>query len=206
MHVEAEIRARLRSRRAPHSKRPQFRGLSHVIYRLRDGMPELRKPKVLRVLEGVFRAARSKEGFRLIAYSIQNTHLYLVVEGDSAAELSRGMQGLGVRITRQLNKLWRRRGHGSVFRERFKQIVVSGYKHIRAVLRYVLNNALRHGSKRADGTPDRYSSMPWYRVWVSYRRPLRESPVAQPRYVWAACGGGWPFIDVDDRPGYGPQA
>jgi hypothetical protein len=47
-----------KSERVPHEKRPQRYGMSHVIYRLKPGMKELRQPKVLRVLEGAFRAAK----------------------------------------------------------------------------------------------------------------------------------------------------
>jgi hypothetical protein len=72
---------RPRSERVPHEKRPQHYGMSHVIYRLKPGMESLRRPKVLRVLEGAFRAAKRKGGFRLIAYSLQDTHIHMIVEG-----------------------------------------------------------------------------------------------------------------------------
>lgn len=191
-----------RSSRVPHEKRPQRFGLSHVIYRLKEGMPEMRKPKVLRVLEGAFRAAKRKEGFRLIAYSIQDTHLHLIVEGESAERVSRGMQGLGVRLTRQLNRLWERRGEGSVWRERFKLIPLLTYKHIAAALNYVLNNALKHGAKRPDGRPDRYSSAPWWSSIIEpIRRPTRSPPVERSKFLCYV-----PRISVNERPGIGALA
>jgi hypothetical protein len=61
-------------------------------------------------------------------------------------------------LTKQLNRVWGRRGGGTVFRERFKQVTLRGYKQITAALNYVLNNALKHWSKPVDGRPDRYSS------------------------------------------------
>jgi REP element-mobilizing transposase RayT len=188
-----------KSERVPHEKRPQRYGMSHVIYRLKPEMKELRRPKVLRVLEGAFRAAKKKDGFRLIAYSIQDTHIHMIVEGESAAQVSRGMQGLGVRLTKQLNRLWDRRGEGSVFRERFKQVPLVGYKQITAALNYVLNNALKHWCKPVNGRPDRYSSAPWY-PWTfeSFPRPLRRSPVELSRYLVNI-----PRISVNDRPGDG---
>ena len=192
-----------KSERVPHEKRPQHYGMSHVIWRLKEGMPEMRKPKVLRVLEGAFRAGKRKGEFRLIAYSIQDTHLHMIVEGRKIEEVSRGMQGLGVRITKALNKLWERSGQGSVFRERFKLVALRDYKQITAALNYVLNNALKHRSKWPDGRPDRYSSAPWYRrTYQKFRRPLRSSPVEESQFLVVSCGD-LPLISVDQVPGLG---
>lgn len=200
--ARGKIEPKPQSQRVPHAKRPRRFGLSHVIYRLKEEMPKLRQPKVLRVLEGAFRAAKRKDGFRIIAYSLQDTHIHMIVEGESAEQVSRGMQGLGVRLTRQLNKLWERRGEGSVFRERFKQIPLDKYKQINAALNYVLNNALKHGAKRADNRPDRYSSAPWYPNLVEHiRKPTRESPVERSRYLVYT-----PRISVNCRPGLGALA
>jgi REP element-mobilizing transposase RayT len=193
---------RPKSERVPHEKRPQHYGMSHVIYRLKPGMESLRRPKVLRVLEGAFRAAKRKGGFRLIAYSLQDTHIHMIVEGQDAEVVSRGMQGLGVRLTKQLNRVWGRRGGGTVFRERFKQVTLRGYKQITAALNYVLNNALKHWCKPVDGRPDRYSSAAWYPLMVErFRRPLRRSPVELTRFMVSL-----PLLSVCDRPGDGRLA
>ena len=200
--ARGKIEPRPQSKRVPHAKRPRRVGLSHVIYRLKEGLPELRRPKVLRALEAAFRAAKRKDGFGILAYSLQDTHIHMIVEGESAEQVSRGMQGLGVRLTRQLNRLWERKGEGSVFRERFKQIPLDGYKRINAAFNYVLNNALKHGAKRADNRPDRYSSAPWYpNLAERTRRPTRESPVERSRYL--VCT---PWISVNCRPGLGALA
>ena len=191
--------AEKKNERVKHEKRKHHCGLSHVIYRLKEGLPEMRKPKVLRVLERAFRAGKRKGHFRLIAYSIQDTHLHMIVEGEDTPEISKGMQGLGVRITKALNKLWDRRGAGTVFRERFKQIVLKDYKQITAALNYVLNNALKHRCKRPDNRPDRYSSAPWWiRTCETFRRPLRSSPVERSRMLVSL-----PLISVNKVPGLG---
>jgi hypothetical protein len=112
------------------------------------------------------------------------------------------MQGLGVRLTKQLNRVWGRRGGGTVFRERFKQVTLRGYKQITAALNYVLNNALKHWSKPVDGRPDRYSSAAWYPLTVErFRRPLRRSPVELTRFMVSL-----PMLSVNDRPGDGRLA
>jgi hypothetical protein len=54
---------------------------------------------------------------RLIHFSIQSSHIRMVVEARNARALSRGMQGLTVRIARRLNRLWGRTG--AVFADRY---------------------------------------------------------------------------------------
>ncbi len=92
-----------RSKRMPHTKRERWRGMSHVIWKLKPGLETLRQPGVLRVLEPAFRKGKEKQGFRLIAWSLQEDHIHLIVEGESTEEVARGIQGLGVSITRRLN-------------------------------------------------------------------------------------------------------
>ena len=55
--------------------------------------------------------------FRSVHDSVQSDHVHLIVEADDKQALSNGMKGLGCRVARTLNQLWRR--SGKVFRERF---------------------------------------------------------------------------------------
>jgi REP element-mobilizing transposase RayT len=64
-----------------------------------------------------FHEARLRFGMRIVHYSIQGNHLHLIVEVDDTVSLSRGVQGLAVRIARRLNALIRRRG--AVFVDRY---------------------------------------------------------------------------------------
>jgi putative transposase len=190
-----------RSKRETHAKREEWRGMSHVIYKLKPGLKSLRKPEVLRVLEPAFRQAKERKGFRLIAWTLLHDHVHLIVEGETTKEVAVGLQGLAVSLTRRLNKLWGRVGKGSVFRDRHRKIPLRDYRHIRRAIAYVLGNARRHGIELAKGEPDRYSSAPWWR-WTSdtFRRPLRSPPVAESRYIELKCGF-MPQLDVDYRPG-----
>jgi REP element-mobilizing transposase RayT len=45
---------------------------------------------VLRVLEPAFRQGKERPGFRLIAWSLQDDHVHLIVEGESTEEVARG--------------------------------------------------------------------------------------------------------------------
>jgi putative transposase len=133
------------------------------------------------LLERAFRLGNEREGFRLVHYCVLSNHLHLFVDADHKRNLSRGMHGLGIRIARGLNRHWRRKG--AVFFGRYHARVIEGTVHkIRRVLRYVLQNARKHGLPIPRGEADPYSSARWFN-WFQregMRRPLRSPPVATP--------------------------
>ena len=133
----------------------------HVTIRLRPGLPTLRRADAYKALRAAFRKGCARFGFRLIHYSVQSNHLHLIVEAQNKRALSRGMQGLSIRIARALNKLWRRRG--KVFADRYHAHVLDTPRAVRHALAYVLNNARRHGI--LSRTIDAFSSGPWFRGW-----------------------------------------
>jgi REP element-mobilizing transposase RayT len=170
----------------PHSTRPEIHfSLCHVVLRIRRGLPWLRTPKTYRILERAFRAGKKKQGFRLVHYSVQQDHLHLLVEADDKQRLSRGMQGLAIRIAKALNRFWRGR-LGSVFAERYFARAVRTAKEIKCALAYVLNNARKHGVWSSPHQPDPFSSGRWFRRWKNSDdqnicRPLRSPPVEESR-------------------------
>ena len=60
----------------------------------------LRRGQVLRTVRAALVGGAARAGFRLIHFSVQGNHLHLVVEAVDKIALSRGMQGLAVRIAR----------------------------------------------------------------------------------------------------------
>jgi hypothetical protein len=87
--------------------------------------------------------------------------MHLIAEAGDRNALSRGMQGLLVRIARALNSLWNRRG--SVFADRFHARALRTPREVRAALVYVLANA-RHHRIRVAGV-DPFSSGAWFDGW-----------------------------------------
>jgi REP element-mobilizing transposase RayT len=147
--------------------------------RLAPGLPSLRRSRTLALLQRVFLAGRARAGFRLVHFSIQTNHVHLLVEAADATRLSRGLQGLSIRIARRLNARWHRRG--SVFADRYHARALRTPREVRHALVYVLANARKHGigygahdpfSSRAwfDGWRDRFSSQP-----VHVRRPVTQA-------------------------------
>jgi REP element-mobilizing transposase RayT len=97
-------------------------------------------------LRRAFAGGKERFGFRLIHYAVQGNHLHLVVESDGAMSLSRGLQGLLVRIARQLNRELHRQGR--VFADRYHARPLATPREVRSALRYVLLNGHHHAARR----------------------------------------------------------
>ena len=156
---EREIRRLCTSTgRVKHRKRDEIHaGLAaHVTLKVGRHVPSLRRRRVLAELEGCFRAAKNRFGFRLLQYSVMSNHLHLIVEADDRRALSRGMQGLGIRLAKAIQRLFGLRGQ--VFRDRYFARVLRTVQAAFKALRYVLQNARKHGVRLPPGEYDPYSS------------------------------------------------
>jgi hypothetical protein len=125
-----------------------------VTTRLRAGLPSLRRAAAFEVVTAAFAGSvdgADRHGFRLVHFTIQTNHLHLIVEARDAQSLSRGMQGLLVRIARGLNRLWQR--SGSVFADRYDARALRSPREVRNALAYVLNNSKKHGCHLAGRDP-----------------------------------------------------
>ena len=132
---------------------------------------------------------------RLIEYTVLSNHLHLIVEVKKREQLSRGVQGLSIRLAKALNKHWRRKG--KVFTDRYFAVVLEGTRQAMRTLKYVLNNARKHGIRLPAGTPDPFSSARWFRRWrEKHRRPLRSPPVVE-AWSWEP----WTALGLEEVPG-----
>ncbi|AKU92048.1 hypothetical protein AKJ08_2435 [Vulgatibacter incomptus] len=128
---------------------------------MRDEVWNLRTRRCYRILEKALFAASDHKGMRLTTYSVQGNHLHLVVEAQDGQALSRGVQGLCVRIARGLNRLMKRKG--KVFADRFHSHVLSTPREVRNAVAYVLGNARIHALRQGRPAPasaDPYSAGP----------------------------------------------
>jgi REP element-mobilizing transposase RayT len=177
-------------------------GPVHVTLKICRGLPNLRTPRAYRVLERCFRAGREKREFRLYQFSVQRDHLHLIVEANNRGALSRGMQGLAIRIAKGLNRyLHRRRGH--VFAERYFARALEKPMQVWRAIRYVVNNARKHGDWSSRTQPDPFSSGRWLEGWrgkEGVRTPLRDPPLGEPHHYLTFSWKHWP-IAIDAVPG-----
>lgn len=162
---------------ADHDPRPRLSPHTpvHVTLRLAPKLPNLRTrfdhAIVLRAL-----VASSKRGFRVVHYAVLSNHMHLICEVGCTQDLSRGMQGLTVRVARRLNREWRRRG--TVFQDHYYVHPLKTPREVRHALAYVLQNARKHGVPLA-GTIDPLSSARWFDGWnVDVEQvPFRPNPL-----------------------------
>ncbi len=111
------------------------------------------------IRKALAKATRARRDFRITQFSVQGDHVHLIVEADSKSALSRGMQGLAIRVARAVNALVGRAG--KVWADRFFSRDLKSPRVVRNALAYVLNNFRKH---RAAGASliDPYSSAPYF--------------------------------------------
>jgi putative transposase len=91
-------------------------------------------------------AARERADFRVVHLSVQSNHLHLIAGADDREALSRGVQGLAIRVAKSLNAALGRRG--KVFAERFHMHVLRSVREVANAIDYVLANWFRHTGRR----------------------------------------------------------
>jgi REP element-mobilizing transposase RayT len=188
----------------------------HITLRVLPDVPNLRKKRAFSAVKQALRLANSKgrhrHAFRITHYSIQSNHLHLIAEASDEQKLSRGMQGLAVRIARRLNIAVARRG--TVFESRYHARPLFTPREVRIALAYVLLNERRHLAANLDRTLpawyfDPCSSAREFDGWRPYHGlspppPATRDVTATPqsrllRSLWRRHG----LIKPDEVPGTG---
>jgi REP element-mobilizing transposase RayT len=136
-----------------HRRRPLLKARFpvHVTWRMR--VAGLRTRRCFGALARAFWGGANRFGFRLVHYSVHGNHVHLLVEAENERSLSRGMNGLGVRVAKGLNRALGR--HGKVLADRYHGHILRTPTEVRRARNYLLQNAARHSGLRA---PDPYAS------------------------------------------------
>lgn len=189
-----------------HRPRPTHRAAHpvHVTLRARGGLPPLRDRGVLAEIKTAIReASRSPavgQGFRVAHFSLQNDHIHLIVEAADTDHLTRGVQGLAIRLARAINRALVVTGR--VWGDRYHARALRTPREVRIAIVYVLMNAKKH--LRAAPALDAMSSAPWF---DGFRHPhLAQASNDTPPVVaartwlgatgWRRCG----LIRIDEAP------
>jgi REP element-mobilizing transposase RayT len=144
----------------PHRARSEHSEREPVHVTLRSRFQPLRSPFVFPTLRRAIAAATRQhpEVFRIVQFSVQRDHVHFIVEARDKRALSRGMQGLAIRVARAVNTLVRRRG--KVWADRWHGRALGSPRAVRNALGYVLRNFRKHGV--AHTAIDPYSSAPYF--------------------------------------------
>src|SRR5215470_1828829 len=149
-------------RKVPHRKRPALspRHPVHVTLRVLPHVWNLRSRHCFGPISLCFSRGRDRFGFRLIHFSVQGNHIHLIVEAEDAECLARGMQGLGVRIAKALNRVMGRKG--TVFADHYHARILRSPTQVANAIAYVLLNFLHQfpaeAARYSEDVRDRFSS------------------------------------------------
>jgi putative transposase len=190
-----------------HRSRPRFEkpAAVQVTLSVAGHVWNLRSQRCFGVIEACLAAARERFGLRVIEFTVLGNHLHLVVEADTDEALSRGMQGLNIRIAKALNRLMARKGR--VFADHYHSRLLRTPTELVNAIAYVLGNAAHHYGGPG---PDRFSSRaydPLHRQQVlSHPRAwLLRSGWRRARTVpqWLSANSWPPPWAQEDRPAAG---
>ena len=139
-----ERAGRRRGTRVSHHARPQFEKATpvHVTVRVRRHVWNLRSRRCYRRVGECLEEAVGRFGLRVIEYSVMGNHIHLIVEADDATALTRGMQGLSIRIAKSLNALMGRSGR--IFDDHYDGRLLKTPTELVRAIAYVLRNHEHH--------------------------------------------------------------
>jgi putative transposase len=174
-----------------HRTRPEFprRFPLHITLRVRKDVPNLRSEGIFEQIQKAFLGGHDRFGMRMVEFSIQKDHIHMVVEAENKLSLTRGMQGLKVRLARAINRALGRKGQ--VFAERYHERILKNPTQVRNAVEYVRHNHKKHLQKHGrDVHPfylDPYSSVSGQAVCYMHTYEWSALVVAAPK-TWLLNG------------------
>ena len=138
-----------RTRRVGHGARKFVTPFAplHLTFRLKEGLPSLRNPKLQRMFRRYCRRATQLE-LRIVHYAVLSNHLHIIAEADSNQRVVSGVCSLAGRFGKLIRRHTWRAGlgpkRGSVFLGRYHVRHISSARQMRRTLKYVLLNFSRH--------------------------------------------------------------
>ncbi|HTJ43745.1 MAG TPA: hypothetical protein VL463_16680 [Kofleriaceae bacterium] len=182
----------------------------HVTIRVVRGVGRLRRRTAYKCVSDALLSGFPREGFRVVAASVQATHLHLLIEADDERALARGMQGFAISFARRLNRRCGRKGR--VLADRYHAQAITTPRQARNAYAYVFNNWRKHREDaHRSWRIDPYSTAIAFDGWkgredfAGFRLP-RDYEVLPVHYptVWLLTTG-WKRhgrIDLFERPGH----
>lgn len=190
----------------PHRRRERHRRGNpvHVTLRARGGLPPFREQVIAREMRRRISDAndseRLRDVFRVVHFSIQDNHVHMIVEAQDREALSRGVQGLAIRLARRVNKLLGIAG--GFWSTRFHSRELTAPRSVRNAIVYVLMNVKKHFAHVGNNFVDPCSSAPWFEGFAHGPSPPKEPSPVKGAATWLAAIG-WRrhgLIRLDERP------
>ena len=198
---------------------------AHVILRAHSDVGSLRRSDIFHAIrEALITVGKLEDSFHIVQFSVQRSHVHLLVEATNRLALAKGMQTFGISAAKHINALLRdeegRRRRGAVFPDRYHVKILKLPRQVRNCLSYVLNNWRHHGEDKAERARtwqlDPFSSAVTFEGWKEREHRDGQRYVQPPTYmaplVWAPrtwlLNVGWRrhgLISAFEVPGRGDE-
>jgi hypothetical protein len=164
--------------KTPHRARPLHLAEHPVLLTLKTQVVSLRSERVFpTVRDAIASAARNRgEHFRIVHFSVDAKHVYLIVEATNRRWLSTGISGFSIRLAVAVNTLLGRRGRFLDDRCRARPLTTP--REVRDALVFVLANFRLHTQGALPPGVDGCSSAPWFDGFVGKRPGAAPLPTA----------------------------
>ncbi|HET9988965.1 MAG TPA: transposase [Kofleriaceae bacterium] len=177
-----------------HEKRLALRASepAHVILRAHRDIGSLRKRDVFHAIrEALITVWKLEDSFHVVQFSVQRTHIHLLVEASDRLALAKGMQTFGISAAKHINALILdqdgKRRRGAVFPDRYYVRILKTPRQVRNCLSYVLNNWRHHGEDKDARSRawqlDPFSSAVTFEGWKERESRDGERYVQPPDYI-----------------------
>ncbi|MBK9069536.1 MAG: transposase [Myxococcales bacterium] len=192
-----------------HARRPLHKAAHplHISMKALPDVPSLRQPRLVRVITNAMRQVHGRQqgdanrgAFRIAQFSIQDTHVHLLVEAIDKRALASGMSSLAIRIALAIKRTLGR--DHKVWCDRYFARRLTVPKEVRNALVYVLLNSIKHKPDRvAAGRQQtstrvlvdlRCTSAGWFRGFSpTFETSLRQSGTPQEHDPPVAAAATW---------------
>ena len=165
---------------------------AHVILRVHSDIGSLRTRDVFHAIrEALITVWKLEDSFHVVQFSVQRTHIHLLVEASDRLALAKGMQTFGISAAKHINALILdadgKRRRGSVFPDRYHVKILKTPRQVRNCLSYVLNNWRHHGEDKGERSHtwhlDPFSSAVTFEGWKERESRDGQRYVQPPTYI-----------------------
>lgn len=127
----------------------------HLTIKVRENKADIQSKRILKALHHAIMRARLKR-LKVIHYSLEFNHVHLLVEAQDNTVLHKGMQALGISLSKAINKI--KIVKGAVYKHRYHFRKITSTRQLKNVLHYIFNNGVHH--KRSSNILDPFNSLP----------------------------------------------
>lgn len=138
-----------------HISRERLKGPTalHLTIKVKENKADIKNKRILKALHHAIKRARLKK-LRVIHYTLEYNHIHLLVEASDNGILHKGMQALGISLSKAVNKISQLKG--GVYKHRYHFRKINSRRELKNALHYIFRNGMKH--KRSRSMLDPYNS------------------------------------------------